>query len=671
MERKMKRTIFIVLVLLTALSMLFGYTLKWANYDLINPGSDLTRSLAYNPVADHVYVVTRTNEQPRIVILNPETGTQLGTLKAPSGGFQDGVCTVNMVTVSEDGTIYVCNLHAPQVYGHENDHFRIYRYDAEDSVPVLIFKDSMNSIRYGDSFASIGSGDNTYLYSSGWQSDKLAILKVSSSLASIEKIITLPSINSARHGISPVEPAGNLWINGAGDSFPPPRLIDYDGGILAEVPDTIIAAGGTSSVLHWLVGPINVVTATNTFLSNTLKSARYFVDELGTVTFDYLGEDSDSLMLLYQGTTANMNQNGSCAMSYDDKRHCLYSLMGLNSIAAVDLNSLIQVATPRDAGLLAVQLDGKNKEYTHYEHLGTAGDRELYLTWSHDIIYIAINGSTLLAPYQQQALYVAFDTDPDGADGSTTPPDGAASLQALPFAADVVVRLDSEDELVDIYSNSVEDKWTTGYVYKWNGSGWISAEIPGLDIGHGAMCLIGDGTDSLITEIGIARNPVGIGTDVSQMRVKVYLAETAGDGSVLAVYPDDNETGSGVSFTSYYEFGDMGDGIYPAYAVAVHKPEVGVLPEEQMPEAYRLGQNYPNPFNPGTEITYTLMRGGAVSLAVYNLRGCLVQELLQGYQPAGVYRHWFDGGQLSSGIYLYQLKVDGIPVAIRKMALLK
>jgi len=94
-------------------------------------------------------------------------------------------------------------------------------------------------------------------------------------------------------------------------------------------------------------------------------------------------------------------------------------------------------------------------------------------------------------------------------------------------------------------------------------------------------------------------------------------------------------------------------------------------PGGEMPQAYVLGQNYPNPFNPSTDIEYAVPRAGQVTIAVYNALGQRVATLVDVAQTAGTYRvRWEAGGQ-PSGVYLYQMQVDGATVASKKMLLLK
>ena len=90
-----------------------------------------------------------------------------------------------------------------------------------------------------------------------------------------------------------------------------------------------------------------------------------------------------------------------------------------------------------------------------------------------------------------------------------------------------------------------------------------------------------------------------------------------------------------------------------------------------IPHSLGLAQNYPNPFNPLTNISFKLERPGVVSLLVFDLSGSMVNELKRDvYYTSGIHMVEFDGRDLSSGIYFYQLQADGV-ASTRKMALLK
>jgi len=89
-----------------------------------------------------------------------------------------------------------------------------------------------------------------------------------------------------------------------------------------------------------------------------------------------------------------------------------------------------------------------------------------------------------------------------------------------------------------------------------------------------------------------------------------------------------------------------------------------------IPDKISLWQNYPNPFNPTTRIGYQISSFGYVSLKVYDSLGRKVMVLVHGTQRAGNYSVILDGGKLSSGIYLVELRANGND-AMRKIALVK
>lgn len=90
------------------------------------------------------------------------------------------------------------------------------------------------------------------------------------------------------------------------------------------------------------------------------------------------------------------------------------------------------------------------------------------------------------------------------------------------------------------------------------------------------------------------------------------------------------------------------------------------------PSAYdvTLGQPYPNPFNPTTTIPVVLGQNDLVSLKVFDLKGRLVQTVLDGPLPAGRHDVPFFGADLSSGTYLVQLR-SSLGTSSRHMTLLK
>lgn len=101
--------------------------------------------------------------------------------------------------------------------------------------------------------------------------------------------------------------------------------------------------------------------------------------------------------------------------------------------------------------------------------------------------------------------------------------------------------------------------------------------------------------------------------------------------------------------------------------------EIGIATSTEptnIAETYSLKQNYPNPFNPTTQITFEIPKPGLVELNVFDLLGRKIDVLVSERKSAGSYSILFDAEKLSSGIYIYQLKV-GEYIETRKMSLIK
>lgn len=84
----------------------------------------------------------------------------------------------------------------------------------------------------------------------------------------------------------------------------------------------------------------------------------------------------------------------------------------------------------------------------------------------------------------------------------------------------------------------------------------------------------------------------------------------------------------------------------------------------------KLNQNYPNPFNPTTNITFQIKAESEVKLTIYDILGNKIKVLVDERLKAGLHSIIFDGSNLSSGIYFYELKVN-LNSEIKKMQLIK
>lgn len=104
--------------------------------------------------------------------------------------------------------------------------------------------------------------------------------------------------------------------------------------------------------------------------------------------------------------------------------------------------------------------------------------------------------------------------------------------------------------------------------------------------------------------------------------------------------------------------------------VTIPKPTGVKSGEEQIPVGYSLSQNYPNPFNPTTLIRYSLGESGRINLRIFDILGNEIAVLVDREETAGVHEVSFDGSNLASGVYFYNLRAGEFNET-RKLMLLK
>ncbi len=92
--------------------------------------------------------------------------------------------------------------------------------------------------------------------------------------------------------------------------------------------------------------------------------------------------------------------------------------------------------------------------------------------------------------------------------------------------------------------------------------------------------------------------------------------------------------------------------------------------QSRVPMKIKLQQNYPNPFNPTTHIEYSLPKLMPVKLQIFNLKGELIESLVNKQQHQGNYRISWNASQHASGIYYYQLQTPQ-GITTRKCLLVK
>ncbi|MDQ7816523.1 MAG: S8 family serine peptidase [Melioribacteraceae bacterium] len=92
--------------------------------------------------------------------------------------------------------------------------------------------------------------------------------------------------------------------------------------------------------------------------------------------------------------------------------------------------------------------------------------------------------------------------------------------------------------------------------------------------------------------------------------------------------------------------------------------------KQELPTEFTLYQNYPNPFNPTTTIKFSVPNSQFVTLKVYDILGREISKLVDEYKATGTYSVFFNAGELSSGIYFYNLRTGNYS-STKKMVLIR
>jgi len=91
---------------------------------------------------------------------------------------------------------------------------------------------------------------------------------------------------------------------------------------------------------------------------------------------------------------------------------------------------------------------------------------------------------------------------------------------------------------------------------------------------------------------------------------------------------------------------------------------------KELPTQFSLEQNYPNPFNPSTTIKYSIPNNQFVRIKIFDMLGREVATLVNQVKAPGNYEVKFDGGKLSSGVYIYKMQAGNYS-EVKKMLLMK
>ena len=88
-------------------------------------------------------------------------------------------------------------------------------------------------------------------------------------------------------------------------------------------------------------------------------------------------------------------------------------------------------------------------------------------------------------------------------------------------------------------------------------------------------------------------------------------------------------------------------------------------------DSYILKQNYPNPFNSSTVIEFEIKKSAKIEIKLFDVLGRHLITPLSSTLSSGSYRVLLYTNEYPSGIYFYQMLINGTATATKKMLLLK
>lgn len=177
----------------------------------------------------------------------------------------------------------------------------------------------------------------------------------------------------------------------------------------------------------------------------------------------------------------------------------------------------------------------------------------------------------------------------------------------------------------------------------------VAVDFDSTQVGLGLILYKKDGEMQELLDTGENKGQIYLPSNIDWTEIKKM-------GIVVANYGKSTQTRD-----LKLQFGKNGNPVNikdPAYA--------------DLPETIKVFQNYPNPFNPETIISFEIPRPAFVTLEVFDIMGRKVQTLVNGNLDVQADPHSvsFNASGLSSGVYIYRLRIDDL-VFTKKMTLVK
>jgi len=189
--------------------------------------------------------------------------------------------------------------------------------------------------------------------------------------------------------------------------------------------------------------------------------------------------------------------------------------------------------------------------------------------------------------------------------------------------------------------------------------------------GHSGAVFLNWSTESEIENLGFILSKKLNVESAKRETVASYLTHSALEGHGSTTEKHEYQfTDKAVQPGMTYEY-RLGDVDYSG-AITWHKTvEITVkVGDTQMVTTFGLHKAYPNPFNPSVTLSYGLEEAGLTTLQIYNMRGQLVETLVNEHQLLGTYDIRWQPVNLSAGLYIIRLQ-SGNKTNLQKIVFVK
>ena len=151
---------------------------------------------------------------------------------------------------------------------------------------------------------------------------------------------------------------------------------------------------------------------------------------------------------------------------------------------------------------------------------------------------------------------------------------------------------------------------------------------------------------------------MGTPIQYSYLRSYYYLAEDLGIVAIITSLEEENPVPNGFNIANTFAR------MYDSSKITVSMDNNLICHTVAL-------SNYPNPFNPATTINYQIPSLGFVEMFIYDINGKLIETLVNQNQQQGTQSVLWHSKNMSSGIYFYQLKLNGEILQTKQAILLK